>query len=51
MNLLEAHRAKARPLRKTICLPEAATAACLSLVSEDWLTTTSDLVFPAGAAG
>lgn len=27
-------------------LPAGTTAACLSLVSEDWLTTTSDLVFP-----
>jgi len=26
-------------------LPAGATAACLSFVSEDWLTTTSDLVF------
>ena len=24
MNLLEMHRAKARPLKKTICLPESA---------------------------
>jgi dienelactone hydrolase len=26
-------------------LPEGTTAACLSLVSDDWLTTTSDVVF------
>jgi dienelactone hydrolase len=27
-------------------LPQGTTAACLSLVGDDWLTTTSDVVFP-----
>lgn len=31
-------------------LPDGATAACLSLVSEDWLTSTSDVVFPPSGA-
>lgn len=31
----------------TAILPPDATAACLSFVSEDWLTSTSDVVFPA----
>jgi len=28
------------------CVPGEAKAACLSLVSDDWLTVTSDLIFP-----
>ena len=31
-------------------LPDGATAACLSIVSEDWLTSTSDVVFPPSSA-
>ena len=33
--------------RVAAVLPETWTAACLSLLSDDWLYTTSDLIFPA----
>ena len=44
--------AEIAPERRTVSarLPDGATAACLSLVSEDWLTSTSDVVFPPSAA-
>lgn len=40
--------AEVNPERRVVTarMPDDATAACLSLVSEDWLTSTSDVVFP-----